>query len=134
MEAENLRWVFHEYRRGVGYFLANENNEALGFPFLRYLTKKELKLLDDLGIKCSTDPANHYYTDVFPKEYRESVMITAPVYIEVWNGKEAEYQKRGVYTEEYINLKDLQFVCETIAANIPQHKIHFSGRYVPVSE
>lgn len=134
MKAENLRWVFHQHLCGVSCFLADENNNPLGFPFLRYLTKEEIKLLDDLGITCSMDPANHFYFDVFPKEYREKVTVTAPAYFKTQVFGDVMYRNEGTFTCEYTNLKDIQFVCETVAANIPQDHIYLSGHYVPISE
>ena len=134
MEAKNLRWVFCVLRGNVTYFLADENNNPLGFPFLRYLSKEEQRLLDNLGIRCSTDPCNSYYFDVSPKKPSERVMITAPAYIEVHNGEGIEFCKVGTYTGESESLRDCQFVNETVLANIPQSKIHFGGNYVPVAE
>ncbi len=134
MEANNLRWVFHAYHDNVTYFLADENNKPLGFPFLRHLSTDERKLLENLGIRCIVDPNNFYYYDVELKEYSERVEITAPLYIEVRRGDKVELQRAGTYTGEWTNLKDYQFVNETVLANIPKDKIHIEGNYVPVTE
>ncbi len=134
MGAENLRWVFYAYHDNVTYFLADENNKALGFPFLRHLSTDERKLLEDFGIRCVVDPNNFCFYDVELKEYSERVEITAPLYIEVRKGNEVEFRRAGTYTDEWTNLRDYQFVNETILANIPEGKIHIAGNYVPVSE
>ena len=134
MEAKNLRWVFYAHLNNITSYLADENNKPLGFPFLRNLSKEDLQLLESLGICCSTDPGSFCYFDPFPKEYRERVTITAPAYFEMCKNGHIEFQKAGTYTDESINLKDIQFVNETILANIPQNKIHIPGHYVPVSE
>lgn len=134
MKANNLRWVFCVLRGNVSYYLADENNNPLGYPFLRNLSKDERKLLDGLGICCSTDPASFIYFDVFPKEPREMVEITADAYIEVRKGKDVEFYKAGTYTDTWTNPMDYQFVNKTVLANIPQYKIHIAGHYVPVSE
>ena len=68
------------------------------------------------------------------KEYSERVEITAPLYIEVRRGDKVELQRAGTYTDEWTNLRDYQFVNETVLANIPKDKIHIEGNYVPVTE
>ena len=134
MVAENLRWVFYACHGNVAYFLADGHNKPLGFPFLRNLSDDERKLLKDLGIRCLVDPNNFFYFDVEPKEYRERVEITAPAYIEVRRGTDVKLERSGTYTGEWTNLKDYQFVNETILANIPKCRIHIAGNYVPVAE
>ena len=134
MEAKNLRWVFYAYRDHVNIVLADANNKSLGFPFLCHLSKEELKLLDDLGIRCTMDPLNHYYFDVAPKEYHERVMITAPVYIEVRKGNDVEFYEAGTYTGEWTDPVDYQFVNNAVDLNIPKCKVHIAGHYAHVSE
>ena len=129
--SEQLHWVFYCQGEKIRYFLANNQNRQLAYPFLKNLTSKEIQHLTSLGLVCCMDPSNHLYYDVISKEDKKS-MITAPLYFRMSDGENYRYSKMGEYTDEYTSLEAFQFVNETVANNIPAWKIHIPGRYISI--
>lgn len=140
IKTDMFHWVvaFHgsSTRDGdMAITLADQNNNTLAGPALDNLSEEERRSIEDLNLFTLFDIANDYSIIICtPKESKNLVTVTAPLYIKEIKAGKPLYRKGGTYTDIWTDPRDIQWVCEFITSNIPSHKISKPGCYVDMKD